>query len=118
MAYTDLFNVGIDNLATSLGTITGMRVVTDPRNVNPPCVFIDAPSFIAFNANIAELDVPVRVITIGPANLDALRNVLANCALLLNKGVAVIEGRPISLSIGGQDLAAYDLTIKMKVQTS
>ena len=118
MAYTDLFNVGIDNLATSLGTITGMRVVTDPRNVNPPCVFIDAPSFIAFNANIAELDVPVRVITIGPATLDALRNVLKNCAKLLNKGVAVTEGRPISLSIGGQDLAAYDLTIKMKVQTS
>ncbi len=71
MAYTDLFNVGIDNLATSLGTITGMRVITDPRNVNPPCVFIDAPSFTAYNANIAELDVPVRVITIGPANLDA-----------------------------------------------
>jgi hypothetical protein len=43
---------------------------------------------------------------------------LANCAKLLNQGVAVTDGRPISLSIGGQDLAAYDLTIKMKVQTS
>ncbi len=118
MNYTDLFNTGIDNLAEDLLTITGIRVVTDPRDINPPCVFIDAPSFTAYNSNIAELDVPVRVITVGPANLNALRNVLANCAKLLNQGVAVTDGRPISLSIGGQDLAAYDLTIKMKVQTS
>jgi hypothetical protein len=52
MAYTDLFNVGIDNLATSLATITDMRVVTDPRNINPPCVFIDAPTFIAYTQTL------------------------------------------------------------------
>ena len=118
MAYTDLFNEAIDDLAASLATITGLRVVTDPRNINPPCVFMDAPTFTAFNTNIADLTFPVRVISLGPANLDALRNVLAMCAQLLSANVAVTEGRPITLSIGGQDLAAYDVTIRMKAQTA
>lgn len=116
MAYTDLFNEAIDDLATSLGTITGLRVVTDPRNINPPCVFIDAPTFTAYNANIADMTFPVQVISLGPANLDALRNVLAICAQLLVKNVAVTDGKPITLSVGGQDLAAYDVTVRMKVQ--
>ena len=118
MPYTDLFIETIDDIATSLATITGLRVVTDPRNINPPCVFIDAPSFEAFNANIADMTFPIRVITIGPANLDALRNVLSICAKLLQKNVAVTSGSPISLSIGGQELAAYDLTIRVKAQAA
>lgn len=118
MAYTDLFNETIDDLASALTTITGLRVVTDPRNINPPCVFMDAPSFQAYNANIADLTFPVRVISLGPANLDALRNALAMCAALLSANVAVTDGRPTTLSIGGQDLAAYDVTIRMKAQTA
>jgi hypothetical protein len=118
MPYTDLFNEAIDDLANSLSTITGLRVVTDPRKINPPCVFIDAPTFTAYNANIADMTFPVQVISIGPANMDALRNVLSICAELLVQNVAVTDGKPITLSIGGQDLSAYDLTVRMKVQAS
>ena len=118
MAYTDLFNETIDDIATSLATITGLRVVTDPRNINPPCVFLDAPSFDAYNANIADMTFPVRVIGTGYPNLDALRQVLGICAALLLKNVAVTTGRPVSLSIGGQDVPAYDLTIRIKAQAA
>jgi hypothetical protein len=47
-----------------------------------------------------------------------LRNVLSICAKLLQKNVAVTSGSPISLSIGGQELAAYDLTIRVKAQAA
>jgi len=40
-AYTDLFNEAIDDLTATLQEITGLQVVNDPRNIVPPCAFID-----------------------------------------------------------------------------
>lgn len=117
MAYTDLFNVAIDTLGASIAA-AGLRVTANPQDVNPPCAVIEAPNFTAFNYNIAELDFPVRVVGLGPANLATLRSVLANCATLLNANIAVTSGTPVSYEVGGQQFAAYDLTVKMKVQSS
>ena len=36
VAYTDLFNEALDDLSTFLATVTGLQVVTDPRNLVPP----------------------------------------------------------------------------------
>ena len=116
MSYTDLFNEAIDDLRTSLATITGLRVVTDPRNLNSNCVFIDAPSFEALNNHIVTMTFPVRVIGIGPGNLDTLRPLLAISAALLGKNVAVNSGTPALASIGGQEFPAYDLSIRMQAQ--
>ena len=118
MASTDLFNEAIDDLAATLGTITGLRVITDPRYVAPNCVFIDAPSFTAFNYNIVTMDFPVSVVGMGPGDLNALRTILSICASLLAKNVAVKTGRPTQLDIGGVQLPAYDLTISMQAQTA
>jgi hypothetical protein len=118
VAYTDLFNEALDDLAATLTTILGMQVVTDPRNLVPPCAFIDAPSFVAFNRNIVKLTFPVRLITLGPGNLDAQRSLMNMAALVLAKNVAVTAGRPTIAVIGGSELAAYDLTIEMQAQTS
>jgi len=51
-AYTDLFNTAINNLATTLNAVTGLVCITDPRNVQAPCVLLEAMSFTAFNANL------------------------------------------------------------------
>jgi len=118
VAYTDLFNTALDGLASTLTSITGLQVVTDPRNLVPPCAFIDAPSFVAFNRNIVKLTFPVRLITLGPGNLDAQRSLMNMAALVLSKNVAVTAGRPTIAVIGGSELAAYDLTIEMQAQTS
>jgi hypothetical protein len=114
--YTDLFNEAIDDLAATLATITGLRVVFDPEKINPPCVFIDAPSFDCFNYNIVTMNFSVKVITLGPANLDGLRNVLSMSADILAKNVAVKSGRPGYIPIGGQTFAAYDLSIDLQAQ--
>ena len=68
MAYTDLFNEAIDDLTTTLGAVTGLRVVNDPTKLAPNCVYIDAPSFTTFagNGNIVQMDFPIKVIGSGP----------------------------------------------------
>ena len=58
VAFTDLFNECLDDLAAKLATISGLQVVTDPRNLVPPCVFIDAPTFQAYNGNIVKMSSP------------------------------------------------------------
>lgn len=116
MAYTDLFNEAIDDLSATLATITGLRVVTDPQKINPPCVFMDAPSWESFNGNIVKMNFPIRVFSLGPTNLDVLRSILAICAQLMAKNVAVTDGRPVSVVIGGQEFPAYDLTIPLQAQ--
>jgi hypothetical protein len=63
-AYTDLFNEAIDDLTATLQTITGLQVVNDPRNIVPPCCFIDAPSWVSWNYNIVKLTFPVKVLTL------------------------------------------------------
>ena len=99
-------------------TITGLPVAIDPRHITTSCVFIDAPSFDAFNYNIVTLDFPVKIIGSGPGNLDALRDLLQIASKLLAKNVAVRNGRPTVVSIGGADYAAYDLLISMQAQTA
>lgn len=118
MAYTDLFNETLDDLSAILGTITGLRIVTNPQNLNPPCVFMDAPSFEAFNGNIVRMSFPIKVIGNGPANEATMRQMLNTSALLLNKNVAVTEGFPSSITLGGQEFATYNLNINIQGQTA
>jgi len=120
VAYTDLFNEALDDLAATLTTVTGLQVVTDPRNLVPPCAFIDAPSFVVYGGggNIVQLTYTVRLITLGPGNLDAQRSLMNMAALLLAKNVAVTGGRPTVAIYGGAEYAAYDLTIDLKASTT
>ena len=120
VAYTDLFNEALDDLAATLTTVTGLQVVTDPRNIVPPCAFIDAPTFSVYGGggNIVQMTYTVRIITLGPGNLDAQRNLMHLASLVLNKNVAVTSGRPTIAIIGGAEMPAYDLTIEMQAQTS
>jgi hypothetical protein len=85
VAFTDLFNEALDDLTATLTAVSGLQVVNDPRNLVPPCVFIDAPSFDAFNYNIVKLMFPVKIITLGPANLDAQRSLLNIMSKVLNR---------------------------------
>ena len=118
LPYNDLFNEGLDTLSATLKTITGLPVAIDPRQIVPSCVFIDAPSFDAWNYNIVRMDFPVKIIGSGPANLDALRDLLQIASKLLAKNVAVKSGNPTAVSIGGADYPAYDIVISVQAQTS
>lgn len=115
--YGGLFNEALDDLAATLATITGLPVVLDPRNIRPGCALIQAPSFTMFNYNIAKMEIPVTLISSGPGNLDALRQLLDLAAKVVAKNVAVVEGRPVAVDIGGTSTAGYELTVALQAQT-
>ena len=117
-AFTDLFKEALDELSAFLGTVTGLQVVTDPRNLVPPCVMLGAPSFTAFNYNIVKMTFPLQIISLGPSNLDAMRSLLNTASKVLTKNVAITAGRPTTLEIGGVMLPAYELTAEMQAQTA
>lgn len=114
MPGTGLFNAALDQLAATLGTISGLPVVRDPRNITPGCVLIGAPTFTAFNNRIVTMDIPVQILSSGPGNQDALDQLLGIAAQVLAKNVAVIDGRPTSMDIGGTIVPAYDLTVRLE----
>ena len=114
--FTDLFNTALTNLTATLTAVTGLQVVNDPRNLVPPCAFIDAPSFEAFNANVVKMLFPVRVITLGPGNLDALRQLLDLTSSLILKNVAVMSASPKVVTVGGAEYAGYELIIPIQAQ--
>ena len=72
----------------------------------------------AFNANIVDISIPVTVISLGPSNADAYRNALNIAAKVLAAKVAVTDGRPTTLTIGGVDYPALSLNIQMKASTT
>ena len=106
--YTDLFNEAIDDLIATLATITDLRVTTDPQKINPPCVFLDAPTFDSWSSAIVKMTFAVKVISLGPGNLDALRQLQSLTAELVTKDLAVMSASPKVVSVGGAEYAGNE----------
>ena len=106
---------GYDQLVDKLQTITGLRVFDDPRNINPPCVLVEAPTFIMQSNVIAELQFNVKLIGLGPGNYTALKNLLDQADLIRAAKIGLKEGRPTVTTVGAQDFSSYDLTINTKI---
>ena len=118
MAYTDLFNEAIDDVAATLTAVVGLRVVTDATKIVPNCVFIDAPSWTtqAGNGKVIEMTFPIKVIGSGPAGLPVLRQILSICAKVQTSAIIVMSGDPGSVEIGGATYPAYNMTMSLKAQ--
>jgi len=118
VAYTDLFNEAIDDVAATLTAVVGLRVVTDATKIVPNCVFIDAPSWTtqAGNGKVIEMTFPIKVIGSGPAGLPVLRQILSICAKVQTSAIIVMSGDPGSVEIGGATYPAYNMTMSLKAQ--
>jgi hypothetical protein len=119
-AYTDLLNTALDNLAVTLQTMSPpIPIVTDPRNIQSACAFINAPTFttpLLKNKRI-QLTFPIQLIVPSPFNLDAQRKLLNMAAQLLGANVAITEGRPSSIEIGGALYPCYELIVNMEASS-
>lgn len=114
---TDIFNDAFDTLVTKLGTISGLPVTTasDPRNINPPCILVDAPSFVMQTNVVAQIDFTVKVLGIGPGDRKTLSKLLELADKIRAAELGLIDGRPTVTSLGGLDFASFDLTIRTKI---
>jgi hypothetical protein len=114
---TDIFNAGFDTLVTKLGTITGLPVTisSDPRNINPPCVYVDAPSFTMHTNVITEMNFTVKILGVGPGDRRTLGKLLELADKIRGAQIGLTDGRPTVTTLGGQDYASFDLTISTKV---
>jgi hypothetical protein len=114
---SDIFNGGFDDLVAKLGTITGLPVTvsSDPRNINPPCVYVDAPTFLMHTNTVPQMDFTVKILGVGPGDRRTLSKLLQLADLIRAANIGLLDGRPTVTSLGGQDYASYDLTIRTKV---
>jgi hypothetical protein len=114
-ATTDAFKLGYDNVVDRLQAITGLRVYDDPRNLNPPCAFVDAPT-IRMNSNLVfDMTFTVRIIGIGPADYKCLSTLLTTADLVRRAQIGLTDVRPAVTTIGTQEYASYELTIGAKI---
>lgn len=114
-ATVDAFKLGYDNVVDKLQTITGLKVFDDPRNLNPPCAFVDAP-VIRMNSNLVfDMTFTVRIIGTGPADYKCLAKLLELADLVRRAQIGLTDVRPAVTTIGTQDYASYELTIGAKI---
>ena len=101
------------NAVSATITALGLKPVTDPRNARPLTVFIELPTFSAFNNQTADITIDLRVLGAPPGNQDTTDFILGVVNQLMDSSLAVVSGRPTVAQIGSQDLPAYDLTIRI-----
>jgi hypothetical protein len=110
-----MFRDGYDQLVTELRTITGLRVFDDPRNINPPCVILEAPTAI-LNTNVnAQMEFRVVIVGMGTGDNRTMDQLLDLADLVRGAKIGLTQARPTTVSYGGADYPSYELTIHTKV---
>ena len=106
---------GYDQLVTELQTISGLTVFNDPRNINPPCAILEAPS-ITLTTNVnADMEFRVVIVALGIGDNNTLDSLLDKADLIRAAKIGLTAARPTTVSYGGADYPAYELTINTKV---
>jgi hypothetical protein len=87
MAATGIFAESRTAIVNAL-TALSLAPVTDPRNARPMTVLVNPPTFDAFTYNITTAD-----------------------TIMASTTLAVTGGRPVSVTVGDQQIPAYSLTV-------
>jgi len=111
----NMFKDGYDQLVTKLQTITGLRVFDDPRNINPPCALVEAPTIAMATNVVADMEFRVVVVALGTGDNRTLDSLLDHIDLVRAEQIGLTDARPTTVSYGGADYPAYELTIRTKV---
>lgn len=114
MPASGILSDAVNSVVTSL-TALNLVPVTDPRNVRPMTVFVGLPTADGFNYNVGDITLIVSVCAPPPGNQDAGDYLMTIADQIMNSSIAVTQLRPGSISVGGQELPTYDLTVRIAV---
>lgn len=92
-----------------------LPVVSDPRNLRPPAILVDAPSIRALSLNVLELTVPVVIVAPPPGNADAMTALVAMMDTVFSLPIECTNmvANPGVYSIAGQELPSYSVQITL-----
>lgn len=115
MAASGILVDAVNACKTAL-TGLGLKPVTDPRNARPLSVFVELPTVNAFTYNVGDITLRLRVLAPPPGNQDAGDYLMTVADQIMNSTIAVTDLAPGIVSVGGQDLPTYDLTVRVAVK--
>jgi hypothetical protein len=115
MAASGILVDAVNTCKTAL-TALGLVPITDPRNARPMSVMIELPAVTAFTYNVGNFDIRLRILAPPPGNQDAGDYLMTIADQIMNSQIAVTDLRPGLVSVGGQELPTYDLTVAVAVK--
>jgi hypothetical protein len=115
MAASGILVTAVNAVKTQL-TALSLVPITDPRNARPMSVLIELPTVTAFTYNVGDIRLTLRILAPPPGNQDAGDYLMTIADQIMNSTIAVTDLRPGLVSIGGQDLPSYDLTVAVAVR--
>lgn len=115
MPASGIFVEAVNAVKTQL-TALNLVPITDPRNARPMSVLIQLPTVTAFTYNVGNIDLRLRILAPPPGNQDAGDYLMTIADQIMNSPIAVTDLRPGLVSVGGQDLPSYDLTVAVAVR--
>lgn len=116
MAATGILAAAYSSVTTALAN-AGLVVITDPRNARPMSVFVELPTGSAFNENIVDVTIRLRVLAAPPGNQDASDYLLTVFDTIHQlKTLAVTDFGPSTAVVGEQNIPAFDLTVRLSTR--
>lgn len=110
--FTDAYGILVDTLDEA-----GLPVIDDVRNLRPPSVIVDPPTFTVISNNLVSFEFPVSVVMPPPGNRDALLSALTLVDTIVElPSVLVLSGTSGVYATGGQELPSYQLTVQITVR--
>jgi hypothetical protein len=116
MAATGILAAAYSSVTTALSN-AGLVVVTDPRNARPMSVFVELPIGNAFNENIVDVTIRLRILAAPPGNQDAADYLLTTFDTIHQlKTLAVVDFTPSTTQVGEQLIPSYDINVRLSTR--
>lgn len=115
MANTGTLHACISDVLAELASL-GIPATNDPRNARPLAVLVQLPKFTNFTYNVLDVQIPLQVLGAPPGNKDVGDWIMTTVDNIVDSALAITQGTPTTVELGGQSCPAYELTVAMSVK--